>query len=108
MTRAERAAEKVRKEKAKLAEQQRLAKEGEAKQRLEIRVAEAQVREETRKATHKRRYHVGVLAEEAGLFAWSDADLAAVFAVLGTLREVSHPAAVLEGLLVEEVEGVPR
>ena len=35
------------------------------------------LREETRKATNKRRYQVGAMADDAGLLAWSNAELAA-------------------------------
>jgi hypothetical protein len=99
MTRAERAAEKVRKERAKLAQQEWAAKMAALEQRKAIAQAEATVREETRKAVNKRRYHVGALADDAGLFAWSNADLAAAFAVLALLCDTPNPAAVLEGLL---------
>jgi hypothetical protein len=99
MTRAERAAEKVRKEKERLAEQEREAKEQRANQRKAIAQAEAAQREETRKADNKRRYHVGALAQEAGLFVWSNSDLKAVFAVLGRLGDTPNPAAFLEGFL---------
>lgn len=104
-TRVERAAEKVRKEKEKLAEQERQDKERRAEQMKAIAQAEASAREETRKATNKRRYHVGALADEAGLFAWSNADLAAVFAVLAKLAETPNPAAALEGMVGENGVG---
>lgn len=90
MTRAERAAEKVRKEKEKRDAQDR-----------KVRKAESTFREETRKADNKRRYYIGALAHEAGLFAWSNSEIAAVFAVLARLQETPNPAAVLDGLLVE-------
>lgn len=102
MTKLERAAEKARKEKEKLQEIERLAKETRAAQREAIQYAEAAVREETRKATNKRRYQVGAMAEEAGLFAWSAADFGAVFQLLARLKDCPHPAAVLEGLLEAE------
>lgn len=103
MTRTERAAEKVRKEKEKTAELERIAKEKSAAQQVKTRQAEAALREETRKADNKRRYYVGALAHEAGLFAWSNSEIAAVFAVLERLKDTPNPAAVLEGLLVSEV-----
>jgi hypothetical protein len=102
MTRAERAAEKVRREKERLAAAEQRAKDKLAEQRRAVAQAEAIEREETRKAVHKRCYHVGALAHEAGLFAWSNADLAAVFAVLATLGNMPHPAAVLEAVLGAE------
>jgi hypothetical protein len=101
MTRAERAAAKVQKEKDKAAELERLLKERLSEQREETRKAKATLREETRKADNKRRYHVGALAQEAGLFAWSNSDLQAVFAVLARLTSTPNPAAILEGLLCE-------
>jgi hypothetical protein len=99
MTRAERAAEKVRREKEKLAEKAQAAKDAVAEQRKAVALAEAAQREAARKDLHKRRYHVGALAHEAGLFVWSNADLAGVFAVLAKLRDVPNPGAVLEGIL---------
>ena len=105
MTRAELAAAKVRKAKAKREEAQRLAKEKDAASRKAIMQAEASVREETRKATNKRRYHTGALADEAGLLAWSDTDLQKVFLAVARLRETPNPGAVLESLLLDIVPG---
>ena len=107
MTRAERAAAQVRKAKEKAEALERTQKEERVRQQEETRKAEAVLREETRKATYKRRYHVGALADEAGLFAWSNADLAAVFAVLAGMKDITNPAAVLEGLLVENGVDIP-
>lgn len=101
MTRAEQAAEKLRKEKEKAAELNRLYKEDLAKQQTETRKAEAALREATRKADNKRRYHWGAVAQEAGLFDWSNADWQAVCAVLARLADVPHPAALLEAVLCE-------
>ena len=101
MTRAERAAETVRKAKERLLEHERIAKEQRLAQRKAIMQAEAAVREEDRKATNKRRYHVGAMADEAGLFAWSNADLRGLFGLLATLGDCPDPVAVLEGLLVK-------
>lgn len=102
MTRAERAAEKVRKEKEELAEQELHAKQKREMQRRAIAQAEAALREETRKAVNKRRYYWGALADEAGLFGWSDAEWMGVCAVLEKMRGTPHPAAVLEGLLSDK------
>jgi hypothetical protein len=102
MTRAERAAEHVRKAKAHLVEEDQRAKARRAAQRQEVMQAQAVVREETRKATNKRRYRVGALADEAGLLLWSDADLMAVFTVLTRLLTLPNPAAVLDAVLGEE------
>jgi hypothetical protein len=106
MNRAERAAEKVRKEKEKRAEEQRKAKERDAAFAEAVRQAEAAQRDVTRKDTNKRRYHVGALADEAGLFAWSNADIKAVFAVLAGLRDNSDPGGFLEGVLSENGEAL--
>jgi hypothetical protein len=103
MTRAQRAAEKVQKERERLAALELQAREQQASQRKAIAQAEARVRLEARKATQKRRYAWGALAEDAGLFAWSDADWQAVCAVLATLAATPHPAAVLEGVLGAEI-----
>jgi hypothetical protein len=99
MTRAERAAEQVRKAKEKAEALERTQKEERVRQQEETRKAEAVLREETRKMTNKRRYYVGALADDAGLFAWSNSEIAAVFAVLARLRNALAPAALLDGLL---------
>jgi hypothetical protein len=101
MTRAERAAEQVRKAKEKLAEHERKAKEERAKQQEATRKAKVLLAEAVRKDDNKRRYRVGALAQDAGLFVWSDTDLAAVFAVLARLKETPHPAVLLDGVLGE-------
>lgn len=114
MTRAERAADQVRKAKEKTAALERRLKEQLAEQHTETRRAEAALREATRKADNKRRYHWGALAQEAGLFGWSNADWKAVCAVLARLKDAPNPAAVLEGLLeenggeVSEVDFLPE
>ena len=68
---------------------------------LAKRLAKTQAiqRVEERKQRDKRRYLVGQLVEETGLFAWSDADLAAVIQALTPLRDTPHPAEVLAGML---------
>lgn len=99
MTRAELAAEKVRKEKAKLKEVERLAKESRAAQRTALVQAEATARLEARKALTGRRHAVGNLAERAGLFMWDNAVLADLFALLATLGGTPNPVAVLDALL---------
>ncbi|HEX6827116.1 MAG TPA: hypothetical protein VF077_12435 [Nitrospiraceae bacterium] len=60
---------------------------------------EAQQRLAAQKQRDRRRYAVGALAEEAGLFAWSDADLAALMQALVLLAAVSTPRAVIAGIL---------
>ena len=88
MTRAERLAAKEAAEKQKLEDS-----------RKALALTQAALREETRKATDKRRYQVGAMADDAGLLAWSNAELAGVFAALVKLREMESPGAVLEALL---------
>lgn len=104
MTRAELAAEKVRKEKAKLKEVERLARESRMAQRTAILHAEATARLEARKALTGRRHAVGNLAERAGLFVWDNATLAELFALLVTLLDAPNPVAVLDALLQERGE----
>jgi hypothetical protein len=88
MTRAEQAALRAQKLKTELdAKSHELAK------------VQARQRAFARDVRNKRSYQVGALADEAGLFTWSNADLAAVFAVLASLREAPNPAAVLAGLM---------
>ena len=90
MTKAERLAAKIARDKASL-EQQRLA----------LVQHEAALRDETRKATDRRRYQVGALADAAGLLAWSNDEIAALFARVVTLRAQS--ADLLATLLAEPV-----
>lgn len=61
--------------------------------------AEAQQQVQRRKAREKRRYLRGALVEDAGLDAWSDADLSAVLHILSALRDTPQPAARLNALL---------
>ena len=88
MTRAEQLAIRVQR-----------AKEALEKQRQVLAQSEAAQREETRKETNKRRYLVGALADDAGLLAWSNAELAGLFTTLARLREVQQPGKVLDALL---------
>ena len=81
MTKTERLAAKIARDKEALAHRQ------------------ARLREVTRAATNKRRYQVGALADDAGLLAWSNADLAGLFTALATLKDVSNPIAVLQAIL---------
>ena len=63
MTRAERIAAQLERNKAKLAETRRA-----------VEVSRGLQREEAKKTTNKWRYHVGALADEAGLRTWSTLD----------------------------------
>ena len=104
MTRAEQAAEKVRKAQAKRTEEQRKAKAKDAALAVLERQAEAVKRLEDKKDATRRRHAVGDLAARAGLFVWSDAVLTQLFGLLATLAPCPNPVAVLEGLL----GGVPE
>ena len=75
MTRAEIAAEKVRKAQAKREDEQRKAKEKDATYAAKVRQAKTVEYHEAQKALTRRRHAVGDLAERAGLFAWSNAEL---------------------------------
>jgi len=90
MTRAERAALRA----------QRLKEELEAKSR-QLAQLQAQQRAAERAERHKRRFHVGLLAEQAGLLVWEDATLARLFTLLSPLTQMPHPEAVLEALLAD-------
>ena len=108
MTKAERLAAKIQRDRETLEKQRQVLADSEATLRAEIRHSEAALREEERKATDKRRYQVGALAEEAGLFAMNNTELAEVFAALVALRRGERPGTVLEGLVgyPERSEGV--
>ncbi len=88
MTRAERAALREQRLKDQLAATRR-----------QLAQVEAQNRAAERTARNKRRFQVGLLADQAGLFALDDAGLARLFAALSRL-------VTLEGLLCD-AEGQP-
>src|SRR5262245_44245166 len=91
MTRAERSAERERKLKEKLeADHKALAQ------------LQATNRAQARAERDKRRYKVGAVLDEAGLFVWDDTTLAGIVQMLTTLLDCPDPVAVLEGLLVEK------
>jgi hypothetical protein len=97
---------------SKPSREQRLAQAADAArlkmetQRKHLAAIQAQQKAAAKKLRDRRRYRVGAMADEAGLLVWSDADLAAVCAVLAQLKDVPHPAAVLEALL-EDGCGMP-
>lgn len=99
MTRAEQAAEKVRKQRDKLDAMQKAFEVKVAEAKDEKRKAEALQREEDRKVNRRQRVQWGAIADDAGLFTWSTPDFAAVCDVLGRYLLVPNPAAVLEGVL---------
>jgi hypothetical protein len=89
----------TRDERLALAEQR--LKEKRAADQAALDKVYAQQRELARKARTRRRSAVGMLADEAGLLAWDDGILSALFMALATLAEVANPVAVLESLLTE-------
>jgi hypothetical protein len=95
MTRAERAALREQRLKDQLAATRR-----------QLAQVEAQNRAAERTARNKRRFQVGLLADQAGLFALDDAGLARLFAALSRLVAIPDPVATLEGLLCD-AEGQP-
>lgn len=88
MTRAERAAA----QEAKL----RARKEALAR---EITLQQAVQRGEDRKARDKRRYLVGKMLDEAGLFVWTDASLARVCQLLTPMAALANPDLILGRVL---------
>src|SRR5215831_4136306 len=94
MTRAERAALR----------EQRLKAQLNAKNR-ELAQVQAQKRAAERHARDKRRYHVGALADDAGLLAWDDATLSRLFTLVSPLTQMPNPEAVLEALLADPQAG---
>lgn len=79
-----------------------------ATQQRRLAHIQAQQREDERKALTRRRQQVGKLADKAGLLGWDDTTLDQLFVLLGTLRDVPHPVAVLEGLLSEVAVGAGK
>jgi len=61
---------------------------------------EGVIRSEARKANDKRRYLVGKLVEEAGLFAWSDAQLAEVMQALAPFAPLPNAPLRLAQVLI--------
>lgn len=70
----------------------------------ELRAKESALRAEETAERNKRRFLVGKLADNAGLFALSDADLEALFQALSPLAAVPSPAAVLTAAL-QDIKG---
>ena len=87
----------------RLATAERLAREQLERQRTRLVKVQAQQRAEERKALTRRRYLLGQLVDEAGLFALSDTVLTGLFAALSRLVDVPDPVATLEGLLCNAV-----
>jgi hypothetical protein len=112
MTRAEQAAEKVKKHREKLDAMQKAFEARMAEAKDAKRKAEALQREEDRKVNRKKRAQWGAIADEAGLFTWSTPDFVSVCAVLKRYLPVTHPARTLEALLRDKrsslSEGVSR
>jgi hypothetical protein len=111
MTRAEQAAEKVKKQREKLEAMQQAFDAKIAEAREKRRQAETMQRAEDRKVNRKQRAQWGAIADEAGLFLWSTPDFVAVCAVLKRYLPVSNPARVLEALVRDKrssSDGVSR
>ena len=92
MTRAERLAEQEAKAKAK-----RDNDHATYRAKRSARLAEE------KHQRRKRHSRVGRLADDAGLLALSDADLAGLFAAFAPLTHVPHPVAVMASLLADGV-----
>ena len=87
----------------RLAQREARAKEKLEADRKEHEHIQSAIRAEHTKARNKRRYTVGAMADEAGLLAWRDTDLAAAFAILGRLGDGDNQETVLETLLAEGI-----
>jgi hypothetical protein len=99
MTRAEQAAEQVKKQREKLDAMQKAFDVKIAEARKHRRQAETMQRAEDRKVNRKQRAQWGAIADEAGLFVWSTPDFVSVCTVLKRYLPVTNPAPVLEALL---------
>lgn len=88
MTRSERAA-------------QQLASLQRRQEALATQLGRAEARQQAllHRQQDRRRMVAGKIVDDAGLFAWSNADLQTVFQALSRLVDVSNPAAVIEALL---------
>jgi hypothetical protein len=89
MTRTERAIQREARLKADLEKAKRERAQSEANDRARASAA-----------LDKRRYRVGALADEAGLFQWDNATLTGLFQVLARLQDLHDPVPVLEALLM--------
>jgi hypothetical protein len=68
-------------------------------QRKALAKIQAAQEEEEKKARTKRRLHVGMLADQAGLLVLDDVTLAVLFSLVATLLDAPDPVALLDGLL---------
>ena len=82
----------------------RLAKAQSAKQQAEARKADGIHAEAVRREEERRRYPVGKMAHEAGLFVYDNAELRAIFAVLGRAGYIADLAPLLADMLGETVD----
>lgn len=73
-----------------------------AKTQDRVVLEEARKLEKARQANDKRRYRIGAMVDEAGLFALDDLTLGQLFAVLAPLAALPDPVRTLDGLI-----GVP-
>src|SRR5262245_36111236 len=72
-----------------------------AKARRTETIEAAKARGKARLAVNKRRYHVGALADEAGLFVLDNTTLGHLFALLTPLVGIPDIVGTLEGLLAD-------
>jgi hypothetical protein len=100
-TRAERAAKKIAALQQKQAEEILAYKQAQDANKKALAQQAAIVRKADRKHRDTRRYLIGKLAEETGLFFWDDLTLTGLFQMLRVLQDTSDPVAVLESLLTE-------
>jgi hypothetical protein len=92
----------------RLAAQQQRQQERLDRERHRLAQLQAQLRDAEAKAHRRRIWHVGQMADAAGLLELSDADLAGLFAMLARLNDgVANPVAVLEAL-VPHSNGAPH
>jgi len=101
MTKAEQRAKHRTDLLAKLAEEEAAYKQRQANNKKALDRLEAQDRVEARKTRDKRRFQVGKLADDTGLFAWDDVTLTGLFQALTLLLDTPDPVAVLEGVLTD-------
>ena len=90
-------------------EERLAATEARAKEKLDadrkrLATVQAKRRADQRQRREYRRYQVGKLVDEAGLFVWDDDTLRHLFTLLASLVHESDPVAVLRSLLWEMSE----
>lgn len=89
----------------RLAKQAAAVKDALQVQKARLARIQAAQRHEEKRALERRRFTVGTLVEQAGLFVWDDTTLAGLFACLAMLQGTPNPLGVLEGVLTEPYTG---